>query len=183
MSAPAVGNESLSLQYPIGRLARRDDYTDTERRALLDRLEAQPAEFRRQVSDLSDAQLDTPYRPGGWTVRQLAHHVADSHMNAYMRVKLALTEETPTVKPYDQDAWVQLADITTVPPDVSLALFESVHARLLPVLRAMSSADFRRRLMHPENGPMTIDDVVSLYAWHGDHHIAHVRGLRERMGW
>ncbi len=172
-----------SLRFPIGRLQRREQFTDAERQAMIERLAAQPETFRGLVEDLTETQLDTPYRAGGWTVRQLVHHVADSHMNAYFRVKLALTEELPTVKPYDQDAWVQLADIKAVPPSVSLALFEGIHARLLPVLRAMAPADFRRRLMHPENGPMTIDDVVNMYAWHGDHHIAHVRGLRERMGW
>ncbi len=178
-SAPAAD----ALRFPIGRLQRREQFTDAERRELIERLAAQPAEFRSLVDGLTDQQLDTPYREGGWTVRQLVHHVADSHINAYLRVKLALTEEQPTVKPYDQDAWVQLADITAVPPAVSLALFEGVHARLVPVLRAMSPSDFRRGLHHPENGPMTIDDVVNMYAWHGDHHIAHVRALRERMGW
>ena len=172
-----------SLRFPIGRFQRREHFTDAERRALIERLAAQPATFRSVVEGLSESQLDTPYRDGGWTVRQLVHHVADSHINAYLRVKLALTENEPTVKPYDQDAWVQLADITTVPPAVSLALFEGVHARLVAVLHAMSSSDFRRRLMHPENGPMTIDDVVNMYTWHGDHHIAHVTGLRDRMGW
>lgn len=172
-----------ALRFPIGRLQRREQFTDAERSALVARLAAQPVTFRAVVEGLSEAQLDTPYRDGGWTVRQLVHHVADSHINAYLRVKLALTEDVPTVKPYDQDAWVQLADIAAVPPSVSLQLFEGVHARLLAVLRAMSPAEFRRRLMHPENGPMTIDDVVNMYAWHGDHHIAHVRALRERMSW
>lgn len=175
--------EMEAMQYPIGRLVKQAQFTDAERAARIARLEAQPAALREQVEGLSDAQLDTPYRPGGWTVRQLVHHVADSHINAYLRVKLALTEDSPTVKPYDQDAWVQLADITTVHPSVSLGLFEAVHQRLLAVLHAARPDDFRRPLIHPENGPMTVDDVVNMYAWHGDHHVAHVRGLRERMSW
>ncbi len=183
MSETTAPRDLEALQYPIGRLRKQDRFTDDERAALIARIAAQPAAFRAQVSSLSDEQLDTPYRPGGWTVRQLAHHMTDSHMNAYIRVKLALTEETPTVKPYDQDAWVQLGDIAAVHPSVSLAVLDGLHARMVATLRAAEPADFRRRLMHPENGPMTLDDVVNMYAWHGDHHIAHVRGLRERMGW
>lgn len=172
-----------AMQYPIGRLVKQAQFTDAERAARIARLAAQPAALRQQVEGLSDAQLDTPYRPGGWTVRQLVHHVADSHINAYLRVKLALTEDTPTIKPYDQDAWVQLGDITAVHPSVSLSLFDAVHQRLLAVLHAARPEDFGRKLIHPENGPMTVDDVVNMYAWHGDHHVAHVRGVRERMGW
>lgn len=172
-----------ALRFPIGRVKKQPQFSAAERSALLQRLAAQPAALRAQVEGLSEEQLDTPYRPGGWSVRQLAHHVADSHINAYLRIKLALTEHEPTVKPYDQDAWVQLADITAVAPAVSLSLFEGIHARLLAVLHAVPPDAFRRTLLHPDNGPMTIDDVVNLYAWHGDHHIAHVRGLRERNGW
>jgi hypothetical protein len=178
-----VQSDAPDLRYPIGRLEKRDRYSEAERRALVDRLAAQPAALRAAVAGLDDAQLDTGYRPGGWTVRQLVHHVADSHVNAYVRVKLALTEDEPTVKPYDQDAWVTLADVRAVPPEVSLAMLDAVHARLVAVLRALAPADYRRRLMHPENGPMTIDDVLAMYAWHGDHHVAHITGLRARMGW
>ena len=172
-----------TLRYPIGQHQRREDYSDAERRALLKRLEAQPTVLRAAVDALTDPQFDTAYRPGGWSVRQLVHHMADSHMNMYMRVKLGLTEHEPTVKTYDQDAWVQLADISSVAPAVSLALFELTHQRILAVLEAISPSDFRRGVMHPENGRMTVDDIVALYAWHGDHHIAHIRNLRERNGW
>ena len=172
-----------ALKYPIGRAQRSASYSPEQRDAMLLQLEGQPAALRAAVAGLDDAALNTPYRHGGWSVRQVVHHVADSHLNAYIRIKLGLTEQEPTVKPYDQDAWVQLADVTTVPPAVSLTLFEATHARLLPVLRAMAPADFRRGLMHPENGRMTLDDVVAMYAWHGDHHVAHILGLRGRSGW
>ena len=177
------GSGDETLKYPIGRLQRSERYSPDERDAMIARLAALPAALRAAVKGLDDEELDTPYREGGWTVRQLVHHMADSHMNAYIRVKLALTEDEPTVKPYDQDAWVQLADVTAVPPDVSLTLLEATHARLVPVLRAMSPEDFRRGLMHPENGRMTLDDVLATYAWHGDHHVAHIQGVRERSGW
>ena len=183
-SVPALdASGEDALKYPIGRLQRQAAYSSVERDAMIARLAEQPALLRAAVEGLDDAALDTPYRPGGWTVRQLVHHMADSHMNAYIRVKLGLTEHEPTVKPYDQDAWVQLADVTDVSPSVSLTLLEGTHARLVPVLRAMSAEDFRRGLMHPENGRMTGDDVLATYAWHGDHHIAHIRELRRRNGW
>ena len=182
-TADTAGTTGDDLRYPIGRLAKQESYSDEERSALVGRLAAMPAALRDAVGGLGDQQLDTGYRPGGWTVRQLVHHVADSHMNAYIRIKLALTEDTPTIKPYDQDAWVRLADIQAVSPDVSLTLVDGVHARLDAVLRSVTADDARRRLMHPENGPMTVDQVIAMYAWHGDHHVAHIRALRERMGW
>jgi hypothetical protein len=184
LPAPAArSNDDEALKYPIGRLQRKPSYSGAERDAMLARLAELPAALRAAIEGLDDAALDTPYRPGGWTVRQLVHHVADSHLNAYIRVKLALTEDEPMVKPYDQDAWVQLADVTAVSPSVSVTLLDATHARLLPVLRAMSPEGFRRGLMHPENGRMTIDDVVATYSWHGDHHVAHIRELRRRNGW
>lgn len=172
-----------ALRYPIGRLQKQSEYSAAERRELIDRLAAQPAKLRAALHGLTDAQLDAPYRPGGWTIRQVVHHMADSHINAYIRVKLGITETKPTVKPYDQDAWVQLADIAGTSPDVSLAILDGVHARLVAVLRSLSDEQFRRVLHHPENGDMTIDDVLAMYAWHGDHHIGHVTGARERAGW
>lgn len=180
---PGASTDDDALKYPIGRLAQKPEYSGAERDAMLARLAAQPAALRAAVAGLSDAALDTPYRAGGWTVRQLVHHVADSHLNAYIRLKLGLTEDNPTVKPYDQDAWVTLADVSTVPPSVSLSLLDGIHERMLAVLRTMTPSDFRRSIMHPENGRMTLDDVVAMYAWHGDHHVAHVRGVRERNGW
>ncbi len=170
------------LRYPVGRAERRSSLSPDERRTAIDALAAAPGALRAAVQGLTDTQLDTPYRPGGWTVRQLVHHVADSHMNAYFRFKLALTEDNPTIKPYDQDAWVLLAD-SSLPVGVSLALLDSLHTRLVALLRATPAGAFSRTLQHPENGPMTLDSMLGIYSWHGRHHTAHVTSLRERMGW
>ena len=170
------------LRFPIGRAERRASLTPDERRAAIDALAAAPDALRAAVRGLTDAQLDTPYRPGGWTVRQLVHHVADSHMNAYVRFKLALTEDNPTIKPYDQDEWVALAD-SALPPAVSLDLLGALHARLVTLLRATPADAFARTLQHPENGPMTLDSMLGIYSWHGRHHTAHITSLRDRMGW
>ncbi|HEU0077220.1 MAG TPA: putative metal-dependent hydrolase, partial [Longimicrobiaceae bacterium] len=142
-----------------------------------------PARLRAAVEGLSPEQLDTPYRPGGWTVRQLVHHLPDSHMNAYTRLKLALTEDEPTIKPYDEAAWALLEDSRSTPPEVSLTLLETLHDRWVRLMRALGPADFARTLRHPEMGTMRVDALVGLYAWHGRHHVAHITGLRERMGW
>jgi hypothetical protein len=174
---------TVDLRYPIGSYRRPTSLSPAERTAAIARLVAQPAALRAAVTGLNDAQLDTPYRPEGWSVRQLAHHVADSHLNMYIRIKLALTETEPTIKPYDQDAWVTLADVRTVSVMTSMTLFEAVHERAVAVLNAMSADDFTRTLYHPENGVMNIDQVLAMYAWHGDHHTAHIVGLRARMGW
>lgn len=174
---------SEDLQYPLGRHQRRDAYTEAEFAVATDTLASQPARLTRALDGLTDAQLDTPYRPGGWTVRQLAHHVADSHVNMYIRLKNALTEDNPAVKTYDQDAWVTLADTRNVPVSTSMHLLAAVHERAVAVLRATSMADRARVMTHPENGPTRVDQLAALYAWHGDHHIAHIDGLRKRMGW
>ncbi len=181
-ATPAPAQSEPDLRYPIGKLERKSQLTPDERRAAIDALAATPAQLRAAVRGLSDAQLDTPYRPEGWTVRQVVHHVADSHMNAYTRFRLALTEDSPTIKPYDERAWANLAD-SALPVDVSLDLLERLHARLVHLLRTLKDADFRRTLNHPENGPMTLDAVLATYAWHGRHHTAHVTSLRERMRW
>jgi hypothetical protein len=139
--------------------------------------------MRDAVGGLSGGQLDTPYRPGGWTVRQLAHHVPDSHMNAYVRVKLALTENEPTIKPYEEQLWAELADSQATPVEVSLALLEFLHLRWDPLLRSLRPEDCARRLRHPANGIMTVDNVIHHYAWHGRHHVAHITSLRQREGW
>jgi uncharacterized damage-inducible protein DinB len=170
------------LRYPIGRADRRPTLASAERRAAIDALAAAPEALRAAVRGLTDAQLDSAYRPGGWTVRQLVHHVADSHLNAYVRFKLGLTENDPTIKPYDQDAWVTLAD-SKLPIAVSLDLLDGVHARLVALLRATPDHAFSRTIQHPENGPMTLDQMLGVYAWHGRHHTAHITSLRERMGW
>ena len=135
------------------------------------------------VKGLSDEQLDTPYRDGGWTVRQLAHHVPDSHMNAYIRTKLALTEDDPVIRPYDEQRWAMLPDSERTPIETSLDLLDAVHARWVTLLRATAPEDFERPLRHPESGPLTIGLLILQYGWHGDHHVAHITRLREREGW
>ncbi len=132
---------------------------------------------------LNETQLDMPYRRGGWTVRQVVHHLADSHMNAYVRFRLALTETTPTIKPYDEAAWAQLADANAAPIDVSLKLLESLHTRLTLLLRSMHDADFAKSFRHPELGEMRLDTNLALYSWHGRHHLAHINDLRQRERW
>lgn len=167
--------------FPIGRFARLDAYTDAQRADHVARIGAQPAGLVAALDGLEADDFTAPYRPGGWTVGQLVHHMADSHANAYIRIKLGLTEHEPTIKPYDQEAWAQLADATKVSPQVSVAMFAATHVRLHVLLQAMSAEQFARRLVHPEHGPLTLDQVVAMYAWHGDHHIAHLGQYRARF--
>ena len=134
------------------------------------------------VRGLSAAQLDTPYRPGGWTIRQVVHHLGESHMNAFIRFKLALTEDNPTIKPYDEDAWAKLKDAQS-PIEPSVTLLDALHQRWVVLLEGLEPADFARPLQHPERGPMTLDSMLQLYSWHGPHHVAHITGLRQREGW
>jgi uncharacterized damage-inducible protein DinB len=171
------------LRFPVGRFARPERLTPEQRRAAIDSIANAPARMRTAVHGLDDAQLDTPYRPDGWTVRQVVHHVPDSHMNAYTRLKLGLTEDTPTIKPYDEAAWATLDDVRATPIETSLSLLESLHDRWVRVLQAMSPADFERTINHPENGTMTLDQLLALYEWHGRHHVAHINNLRLRNGW
>ena len=182
MTAPST-SPGPDLRYPIGKLDRKSSLSSDERRAAIDNIAAAPARLRTAVRDLTDSQLDTPYRPGGWTVRQLVHHVADSHMNAYTRFRLALTEDNPTIKPYDEAAWAELPDMRAMRVDVSLDLLDRLHERMVFMLRAIPATAFARPLTHPENGPMTIDALLNVYAWYGRHHTAHVTALRERMKW
>jgi uncharacterized damage-inducible protein DinB len=171
------------LRYPVGKMTMEPRLTDEERRERIDEIEQAPARLRAAVEDLTEEQLATPYRPEGWTVRQVAHHVPDSHMNAYIRFKLALTEEEPPIKTYEEALWAKLPDTAEVPVEVSLVLLESVHRRWVAVLRSMSAGDFERTLRHPDHGVINLNQLLCLYAWHGRHHVAHVTGLRERMGW
>jgi uncharacterized damage-inducible protein DinB len=173
----------MDPRYPIGRWERRDELTSAERRTLIDDIAAMPAALRSAIHGLDDAQLDTPYREGGWTLRQVVHHVPDSHLNSYVRFKLALTEENPTIRTYDEASWAALSDSRTTPVSTSLELLESLHGRWVHLLRGMSDADFRRTLEHPENGPMTLDAMVSLYSWHGRHHTGHLTTTRASRGW
>ena len=171
-------------RYPVGKFNRPTaPHSSEERHALVDQIGAVPVRMREAVAGLSVAQLDTPYRDGGWTVRQVVHHVPDSHMNAYTRVKMALTEVEPTIKPYDEAAWAKLIDVRDTPIEVSLTLLETLHDRWVRILRAMTDADFARTLRHPDHGVITLDWLVAMYAWHGRHHVAHVTSLRERNGW
>ena len=180
MSAPVADDD---LRFPIGRPDRAPRLDPEARARAIDAIEQTPARFRQAIDGLTETQLDTPYRPGGWSVRQVAHHVPDSHMQAYARFKLALTEHEPTIKPYDEAAWAELADSRDVPVATSMALLEALHARWNAVLRAMQPDDFARVLLHPENGRLTLDQMLSVYSWHGAHHVAHVTRLRERNGW
>jgi uncharacterized damage-inducible protein DinB len=170
-------------RYPIGKAQLKPELSDAERREAMDAIAAVPANLRAAVAGLTQEQLDTPYRDGGWTVRQVVHHVPDSHVNAYIRFKLALTEDTPTIKTYEEDRWAQLADTKTTPIEVSLTLLEAVHRRWDDLLRSLGPGDFQRPLNHPDNGRMTLDQMLGLYAWHGRHHVAHVTELRKRMSW
>jgi hypothetical protein len=170
-------------RFPIGRFSIEGEITPERRREWIARIAAMPARFRAAVAGLSPEQLDTPYRDGGWTVRQLVHHLPDSHMNAYVRFKLALTEDDPTVKTYDEALWAQLPDSRDTPPEVSLALLDALHTRWTGLLAALGDAQWRRTLQHPEWGGIALETVLAQYAWHGDHHVAHVTALRERMGW
>jgi uncharacterized damage-inducible protein DinB len=172
------------LRFPTGRFQRPTAaLTPAERRRHIEAIAGTPATLRRAVHGLSDAQLETPYRPGGWTARQVVHHVPDSHMNAYVRFKLALTEDRPTIKPYDENLWATLGDVSATPIATSLALLDVLHERWVALLGSMAQTDFERQLVHPENGPMTLDQLLALYAWHGPHHTAHITTLRERNGW
>jgi hypothetical protein len=171
------------LAYPIGKFTWSGPGSVEDRERRIAEVAAAPAALRKAVAGLTDAQLDTPYRPGGWTVRQVAHHVPDSHVNAYVRFKLAVTEDTPTIKPYDEAAWAELADVKAVPVATSLALLEAVHERWVAFLRSLGEADWARTFNHPELGVVSLERNLALYAWHGRHHVAHVTSLRERMGW
>lgn len=171
------------LRYPIGKFTVEGEITDERRSEWISQIAAAPSLFRAALSGLSDDQLATPYRPGGWTLRQLAHHLPDSHINSYVRFRLALTEEEPTIKPYQEDRWAELDDARTAPVEVSLALLDSLHARWVLLLRSLSAGDWKRTFRHPELGLVALERNLALYAWHGRHHVAHVTALRERRGW
>jgi uncharacterized damage-inducible protein DinB len=179
-----MSDEQPDPRYPVGKFkSPAGPQMSDERRVLIEQIAATPARMRAAVAGLSDAQLDTPYREGGWTVRQVVHHVPDSHMNAYTRLKLALTEHEPAIKPYDEAAWAKLNDVRDTPIETSLLLLDTLHARWGTLLDAMTDADFERTLRHPDYGVMTLDWLVALYAWHGRHHVGHITSLRDRNGW
>lgn len=171
------------LRYPVGKWEKKTTLDDATRRRFIDEIAATPANIRKAVAGLTEQQLDTPYRDGGWTVRQVVHHVPDSHLNSYVRFKLALTEDTPPIKTYDEQKWAETPEVAKTPIAVSLQLLESLHTRWVALLRAMSAADFARRFQHPDLGEMNLDTLLSLYEWHGRHHVAHITTLRQRNGW
>jgi hypothetical protein len=173
---------SDDLRYPIGKFNPVETLTDDDRRKMIDDIAAQPARFRDAVRGWTDTQLDTPYRPGGWTVRQVIHHVPESHLNSYVRFKWTLTENEPTIKPYAQDAWSALPD-SKLPIEMSLRLLEALHVRWVELLRCMTPDQWRRRLHHPESGTFNLDRMLQVYVWHGNHHLAHITRLKERMKW
>lgn len=173
----------MDLSYPIGPCEYPEVVSSAARKQHIEELAAAPTHLREAARGLNDAQLDTPYRPGGWTVRQVVHHFADSHTNAYIRFRLALTEDEPTIRPYDQEKWAKLVDATTLPVEVSLQMIGSLHRRWVALLSSLSEADFARRLRHPELGVLRLDTYLASYAWHCRHHAAHITSLRVRLNW
>ncbi|MEP6742238.1 MAG: YfiT family bacillithiol transferase [bacterium] len=173
----------MDLRYPIGQFSFTGTLSAPERAALIDQIAATPEKMRAAVSGLSSEQLDTPYRPAGWTIRQVVHHVPESHLNSYIRFKLAITEDEPTIKPYFEDRWAQLRDARVSPIEPSLDLLDALHLRWVWFLRSLKDEDFERTFQHPEQGTVSLNKNVALYAWHGRHHVAHITALRERMGW
>jgi uncharacterized damage-inducible protein DinB len=171
------------LRFPIGKFHYDGPLTDTQKEESLNNIAETPAKLRTAVKGLSDAQLDTPYRPGGWTVRQVVHHVPDSHLNSYVRFKLALTEQEPTIKPYAEELWAELADAKATPIEVSLTLLDSLHNRWMRLLRSLGPEELKRTFRHPDQGLVTLEKNIALYSWHGRHHVAHITSLREREGW
>jgi len=171
------------LRYPIGKFTYDGTLTEDQKQKFLDDIARTPANLRAAVKGLSQQQLDTPYRPDGWTVRQVTHHVPDSHLNAYVRFKLALTEQDRTIKPYAEDRWAQLADTQATPVEVSLALLDSLHDRWVRLLRSLKPEDWKRTFRHPELGLVSLEKNLAIYSWHGRHHVAHITSLRERSAW
>ena len=167
------------LQYPIGKF-RFTPFDRAGRRTAIETIAALPGRLRDLVRPMDDAQLETPYRPGGWTVRQVANHLPDSHINAYIRFRLALTEDSPRIKPYDEAKWAELPDARNGPIEPSLRILDGLHERWAALLRGMSESDFARTLDHPERGLLTLDHMLGLYAWHCEHHLAHVQSVARR---
>jgi hypothetical protein len=170
-------------RFPIGKFHYDGPPSEEQRRNLISDIEKTPAALRSAVQGLSAQQIETPYREGGWTVRQVVHHVPDSHMNAYVRFKLALTEDEPTIKPYAEDRWAQLSDSQSTPIEVSLALLDSLHHRFVRMLQGIKPEEWKRTFRHPDLGLMPLEKNLALYAWHGKHHVAHITELRKRSGW
>jgi len=173
----------MDPRYPIGKFELPKEVTPALRQRAIEETAATPAKVRAAVAGLSDTQLDTAYREGGWTVRQVVHHLVDSHMNAYVRWRLALTETQPTIKPYDESEWAKLEDARNAPVEVSLKLLEALHERWVRLLRSVKTEQYARTLVHPEHGVRNLDWMLFLYSWHGKHHTAHITELRKQKGW
>jgi hypothetical protein len=173
----------MDTRYPIGQFSWTGSQTAAQRAAAIEDIAAAPQHLRKAIAGLAESQLDTPYRDGGWTVRQVVHHLPDSHMNSYIRLKFAFTEHEPTIKPYDEVVWANLADAKTGPIDPSLNLLDGLHYRLAMFLRSLSETDVMRKFTHPEIGIVTIDRSIATYAWHSRHHVAHITSLRARKEW
>jgi uncharacterized damage-inducible protein DinB len=171
------------LRFPIGKFSYSGTLSPEQKQEFLADIEQTAGRLRAAIAGLSAAQLDTPYRPEGWTVRQVVHHMPDSHMNSYIRYKMALTEEEPTIKTYAEDRWAELADTNATPIEVSLTLLDSLHQRWSVLLRSLTNGEWKKSFRHPEHGPMSLEKALALYAWHGKHHVAHVTELRKRMSW
>ena len=172
-----------NLRYPIGKYIVQP-FTDILLQQWLNDIKFLPLHLENAILNLDDMQLETPYREGGWTIKQVVHHVADSHMNAYIRFKLGLTEDKPVIKPYDESAWAEMIDTKKIPINVSLTLLHALHVRWLEILKNMSGSDLEKTVIHPEHKKeMTIWELLGMYAWHGKHHVAHITGLRARMNW
>jgi uncharacterized damage-inducible protein DinB len=172
-----------ALQYPLGKYEAPATIDEVQRKAWIRQIASLPVQLSSAVHGLHDEELDTPYREGGWTVRQVVHHVADSHLNSQIRFRWALTEDVPLIKAYHEKLWAELPDARTLPVKVSLDLLDGLHRRWIALLLRMTEADFKRRLRHPEAGELTLEWMLGLYAWHGRHHTAHITRLKERMGW
>lgn len=174
---------SEDIRYPVGKWNRQPVANAAARAELIQHIEQLPAKLNAAVAGLTQTQLDTPYRPEGWTPRQIVHHIADSHMNAYVRFKLGITENNPTIKPYDEQTWAETSDGKSAPLSSSLPLLEALHQRWVAFLKSLDAPAFARTIMHPERGPMTLDDLLGLYAWHSRHHTAHITEMRKRNNW
>jgi hypothetical protein len=174
---------SENLQYPIGKFKRPEHIDAGQRERFIQEISAAPKELRKAVDGLGEARLNTPYREGGWTIRQVVHHLPDSHINAYVRLKLALTEHEPDVKTYKEALWAELPDVKTVPVEISLALLDALHTRWIACLQGLAGDAFEKKFRHPALGLMSLDEQLALYSWHGKHHVAHITSLRQLMGW
>ncbi len=180
-----MDNKELNkMKFPIGEFVAPDPVTEEDLQGFISDIERLPADLKKLVKDFSDEQLNTPYRDDGWTVRQVVHHIADSHINAFIRFKLTLTEDIPTIKPYFEDKWAELEDGKNLPVDISLSLLTFLHHRWITLLRSMNKKDFQKEFFHPEHGKeFCLDELTGMYSWHGKHHYAQINELKKRMRW